>query len=172
MKKIYIVLLLVTAYQLTTFAAAKTIIVRNRSNGVVTISAQDFQGKVYSGQLTCDADNIRTIIPSAQFKITIDVPAKTWTELVTGRTYFKSVTINKVSLLPADLAEMNKHIASLIDKNDTVTVYLHKRTAPESWGDWGKNYAKETLNSYLGKSSTPPVSPYDLTFVKEDGTKN
>lgn len=153
------------------FAVEKTITIRNRTESVATISVQDFQGKTYNQELTCDAATINTNVPKAQLKITLDIPAKSWTELVTGRNYFKAILVNKVPLLQADLADINKEVASLIEKNASgITIYLHRRPTPESWGDWGKNYIKETIGSYLGQSAKAPNFPYEFQFIKENGT--
>lgn len=170
MKKTLLFLTCISLYYCS-YAVEKTITIRNRTESVVTISVQDFQGKVYNQELTCDAATINTNVPKAQLKMTIDIPAKSWTELVTGRNYFKAILVNKNPLLQADLADINKQVASLIEKSATgVTIYLHRRPSPESWGDWGKNYIKETIGSYLGQSSKAPNFPYELQFIKENGT--
>lgn len=152
-------------------AEVKTIIIRNRTGAVITVSAQDFQGKNYNQQLSCDADSINTNIPQAQLKISIDAPAKGLGEKwLTGRSYISSLLVNKIPLFQADLTEINKQIDKTFDSGQNqITIYLHKRPAPESWGDWTKNYIKETIGSYLGQTSKAPTFPYEIQFIKENG---
>lgn len=154
MNKLYI-LLLISFYM---HAKNKTVKIYNKSDIAIQISVMDSANKSYTGAIPC----------GGALTWDIDLPTQSWADWIAGRSHIKNITINKESLIPSDEKSSEKIIHDLISAGDEITIYVHKRPSPETWGDWAKNLIKEKLEVYTG--TTPPQPQYKLQFIKDNRT--